>query len=72
MKVLLKSVTGEGPEFNIDLTRVSRIEMHGQRASKAGWVRAVIKMADDPILLKVKLNPDEYDQLVTQWEGIRI
>lgn len=58
-----------GPEINIDLADVMRIEMHGQRESQAGWVTTKITTRSEPQAIEARMAPEDHDQLVTDWMG---
>ena len=66
MRTLLKSI--EGPETSIDLTEVALIQQYGQRTSAAGWVNVKMTLKSGAII-EVKMTPEDYDQLLIDWNA---
>lgn len=64
MKTKLQTI--DGTDLYIDLADVSMLEMHGQRESKAGWVKIKLTLRSGQVV-ETKLTPEEYDIIKSKW-----
>jgi hypothetical protein len=58
-----------GPVVDVDLSEVAVVNMYGQRTSEAGWVEVNLVLKSG-VQISVKMTPDDYDVLLSDWEKL--